>query len=144
MAGRNVQRNFPGDIRPCTGCAQNITVTDQMCKQAKYRCSPCQVLDAKRYVERNREKKRLWVKEYSARMSPERKQGALNKYRDKYPERAAARNAVQTAIRNGSLVRGPCEVCGEPNGHGHHDDYSRPLDVRWLCHTHHMEHHHAE
>jgi len=33
------------------------------------------------------------------------------------------------------------EVCGAENAQAHHDDYSRPLDVRWLCDTHHRQHH---
>lgn len=39
------------------------------------------------------------------------------------------------------LTRKPCEVCGAVNVHGHHDDYSKPLEVRWLCPRHHSEHH---
>lgn len=49
------------------------------------------------------------------------------------PEKVAAHNAVNHAIESGRLVRQPCEVCGAEPGHGHHDDYSKPLDVRWLC-----------
>jgi hypothetical protein len=48
---------------------------------------------------------------------------------------------VRTAVLNGLLVRGPCEVCGEENTEGHHDDYDRPLDVRWLCKVHHEDLH---
>ena len=52
-----------------------------------------------------------------------------------------AHRKVQYAVRTGVLVRQPCEECGtEPfwwNGevrvYAHHDDYDRPLDVRWLC-----------
>ncbi len=37
------------------------------------------------------------------------------------------------AIKTGKLVREPCEVCGAEKTEGHHDDYSKPLAVRWLC-----------
>lgn len=52
-----------------------------------------------------------------------------------------ARTLVQTAVINGTLARLPCEVCGATPAEAHHDDYSRPLDVRWLCPSHHREHH---
>ena len=52
-----------------------------------------------------------------------------------------ARWQVQQAIICGRLVRQPCEVCGKATVDAHHDDYSRPLDVRWLCRRHHIEHH---
>jgi len=59
----------------------------------------------------------------------------------RYPERQSARNAVNKAILRGEIKRQPCEKCGEQLAHAHHDDYSKPLDVRWLCHAHHVEAH---
>jgi hypothetical protein len=36
----------------------------------------------------------------------------------------------------------PCKNCGSVIGvHAHHDDYSKPLDVMWLCPLHHKERH---
>ena len=58
--------------------------------------------------------------------------------------RQAVRAKTRHAIARGDLVRQPCEVCGALPVEAHHDDYSKPLDVRWLCPTHHREHHHAE
>jgi hypothetical protein len=60
---------------------------------------------------------------------------------ERWPERDAARKAVQDAVRAGKLIRQPCEKCGELKSEGHHDDYTKPLEVRWLCRTHHTEHH---
>jgi hypothetical protein len=41
---------------------------------------------------------------------------------------------VGNAIKRGRLVKQPCERCGAADGlHAHHEDYSRPLDVTWLC-----------
>jgi len=57
-------------------------------------------------------------------------------------QKSEARIAVNNAIRDGRLVRQPCQVCGvTARVEAHHDDYSRPLDVRWLCFTHHCEVH---
>ena len=48
------------------------------------------------------------------------------------------------AIRSGLLIRKPCEICGEKKVEGHHDDYNKPFEVRWLCGHHHREHHMME
>ena len=67
----------------------------------------------------------------------------LYRSRARYPGRYACRIATNHAIRAGELVRGVCEKCGEPDAHAHHDDYSKPLEVRWLCRQHHEELHHT-
>ena len=65
-------------------------------------------------------------------------------YRAKNPEKYKAHEIVNRAIRDGKLDRKPCEVCGsDKRVHAHHDDYSRPLDVRFFCPVHHAEHHKA-
>jgi cytochrome c553 len=62
------------------------------------------------------------------------------KYYNKNPEKLLAHNELKKAIKDGFIVRRyNCEVCGsEGRGskskiHAHHDDYSKPLDVVWLC-----------
>lgn len=52
-----------------------------------------------------------------------------------------ARRVIAHAVADGTLVRQPCEVCGQSNAEAHHDDYTQPLEVRWLCRPHHMELH---
>lgn len=58
-------------------------------------------------------------------------------------KRRNARNSINSAVRRGALERQSCEVCGE-YAQAHHDDYDKPLDVRWLCSMHHAEHHMQE
>ena len=65
---------------------------------------------------------------------------ATQKYRRDYPEKYRAHTAVSNAVRSGKMKRQPCEVCGD-KAHAHHDDYSKPLDVRWLCAIHHNDLH---
>lgn len=58
----------------------------------------------------------------------------------RHPEKARAWAAVSNALRDGKLVRQPCQVCGA-RAQAHHPDYSKPLDVQWLCFRHHREAH---
>jgi hypothetical protein len=52
-----------------------------------------------------------------------------------------AHYAVKKALKDGTLARKPCEVCGSSKSIPHHPDYSKKLDVRWLCRTHHQLEH---
>jgi len=56
-----------------------------------------------------------------------------------YPERNKAHTAVHRALKNGTLFQLPCEVCNSLDSEAHHDDYSKPLEVRWMCHKDHMK-----
>jgi hypothetical protein len=64
---------------------------------------------------------------------------------DKSPELRAlmskAHSQVYLARKQGILDNGPCEVCGSPHVDGHHEDYTKPLEVRWLCSRHHLRYH---
>jgi hypothetical protein len=79
---------------------------------------------------------------------PQRKQALAEKqsaYR-RDPEnriKDLARKQLQYQVKCGNIARGPCVICGQSEGRieGHHKDYSRPLDVVWLCTVH---HHHVE
>lgn len=55
-------------------------------------------------------------------------------------DRHSARQKVAYAIRRGVLQRPEvCDYCNKPAKiEAHHDDYSKPLEVRWLCKYHHI------
>ena len=63
------------------------------------------------------------------------------KYRLKYPEKEKAHYALHAAVYKGVIKKQPCEVCGNQKVQGHHPDYSKPLEVKWLCVNHHMMEH---
>ena len=62
------------------------------------------------------------------------------KYIDNNPDRRKAHVAVGHAVGKGKLTPLPCFCCGA-KAEAHHPDYSRPLDVVWLCSAHHKQAH---
>lgn len=69
---------------------------------------------------------------------------ATNKDSPLYKVKVAARTTLNRFIRLGYIVKQPCQVCQNVEVEAHHDDYLKPLEVRWLCRKHHAEHHKNE
>lgn len=77
------------------------------------------------------EKKRAQLRKISAR------------HRRKCPEKERARQVCARAIVKGILTKLSCQFdgCQSLEVQAHHHDYSKPLEVTWLCRKHHCEHH---
>lgn len=62
-------------------------------------------------------------------------------------QKRAAYVALKRAMRRGEITSQPCGRCassGRPQrgkSHAHHEDYTRPLSVEWLCSWHHIDRH---
>jgi hypothetical protein len=56
-------------------------------------------------------------------------------YRARHKEQIHASAMVQSAIKSGRLVKPDrCKLCNSPrNLRAHHYDYTKPLDVLWVC-----------
>lgn len=130
----------------CFKCNQWLPLTEFYSHSAMSdghlgKCKDCARKDVRENYRAQREKKRVYEHERNQR--PERRAAKLRYQREsrrRHPEKVAAHNAVANAIRDGRLKRQPCRVCGEW-AEGHHFDYSKPLDVDWLCFKHHREQH---
>jgi hypothetical protein len=64
---------------------------------------------------------------------------SVKKWRIKNPEKVKAQRIVFVEIRAGRLKSQPCDVCGLFPTESHHENYSEPLNIRWLCKKHHRE-----
>ncbi|KKM95884.1 hypothetical protein LCGC14_1183610 [marine sediment metagenome] len=116
--------------------------------------------NSRRWRIKNRERMLEYQREYDKNNRDRRKELArtyrkvnpsmvckVNKnYRLKYPERIRANNYLNNSIISGKIVKPLlCSNClkgtTSNNLHGHHSNYSKPLDVIWLCTTcHGIEH----
>ncbi len=111
-------------MKPCFRCGATKPLSEfyrhpQMADGHLGKCKSCTKSD----VRANRPNARLY--DVVRRSTPE--------YR--------ARQAVYRAIKRGQLERKPCSICGVAPADAHHEDYSRQLEVTWLCRGHHMARH---
>lgn len=110
------------------------------------KCKTCAKRDVKEnYVARREQYARY---ERKRNKKPERRAAAIIYQRNgraRNPERKLVRQIVTHAMRSGKLTRKPCRICGSTKKiQAHHPDYSRPLDVEWLCFVCHREHAHGQ
>ncbi len=104
-------------------------------------CKTClKERDAKRY-EKEREiritRQKLYLSTTNGKAAHKR---AIQNWQEKNKVRRAAHVILGNAIRNKTVIPQPCWECGK-KAEAHHPDYSRPLDVVWLCKKHHLEVH---
>lgn len=148
--------------KECFKCKKTLPVTSfykhKAMKDGRLnKCKECNKKD----VRENRDNKLDYYREYdrSRANRPERillrenyvktDAGKLsaNKAKKKWAEsnvvKMAASTLVNNRIRSGQIVKAKkCSVCGSTGRiHGHHDDYTKPLDVRWLCSSCHVKWH---
>jgi hypothetical protein len=99
------------------------------------KCKACTRYD----VRENRKHRAEYYREYDRQRSklPERIAAIAASGRKDVIKRKA-RIALQNAVARGKVKRQPCEQCGNPKSDAHHPDYTKPLDVMWLCRKHHM------
>ncbi len=133
-------------MKTCTKCGQSFPRTREffhlhpIAKDGlKPRCKSCQCAAQRKRlsVMDINDKREIWRK---YKPTIERHVEINADWRKRNPEKYRAHWTVRNAIARGTLVPQPCEECGAP-AHAHHDDYSKPLDVRWLCAFHHGQHH---
>jgi hypothetical protein len=88
-------------------------------------------------IDKIRERDKLYQRNRRATHKKLKTREYIN-YCRKYPEKVYAQQLLNRYIKSGKIQRSPCEVCGETERiHGHHPDYSKPLEVIWLCPLHH-------
>ena len=63
------------------------------------------------------------------------------RHANKLKEHRVVWKLVDTAKRSGTLLKKRCEVCNKKDAIAHHDDYNKPLEIRWLCRYHHYLYH---
>ena len=127
MRGR---KSIKDGLKRCPKCGESKPV-EEYYKQPSNRsglspyCIPCQ-----RVYNRERQRKNGAT---ASRSKDRWREGNQHVYR--------AHRALRVALLKGRVSERPCEVCGAGKAHAHHDDYSKPLDVIWLCPVHHRERH---
>ena len=63
---------------------------------------------------------------------------------DEARKKANCRAYTNVYVKRGVLPLSPCEKCGSLDVNAHHDDYTKPLQVRWMCVPCHQQHHREE
>lgn len=100
-------------------------------KSNKSRCKEC----VKESVRSNRLKNIEKYREYDRKRGARQDVDYLSNYRNKFPKKYSAHNKVNNHLRDGKIIKPKnCEECNSDfHIEAHHDDYDKPLCIRWLC-----------
>lgn len=134
------------DKKQCFKCAGLLPLSEfyphpRMADGHLNKCKHC----TKKDVRGNRAARGEQYREYDrARNHIPHRHADIVRNARKDPVKYRARKAVDNALRRGKLTKKPCDVCGNPKVDAHHEDYNKPLEVRWLCRKHHVLAHYPD
>ncbi len=101
------------------------------------KCKDCNKKDVAEHRAKNIDK----IREYDRARGSRQSASYTREWKMRYPKKYRAHNIVNNHKRAGNLHQEPCEICGNKKTVAHHDDYDKPLNVRWLCQAHHKQWH---
>jgi len=139
-------------MKRCFKCQQELPIEQfyrhrRMADGRLGKCKECAKRDARQRELRLRDDP-AWIESQRRRGREKyyrlyRPENPIHRRRDGWPDevKAWARTKLHNAIRDGRIERpNSCESCGRmpPRGkkcgiEAHHEDYNKPLEVRWLC-----------
>lgn len=131
-------------MKTCFKCNESKPLTEyykhgQMKDGHLNKCKTCTKKDV--HVHRHESPSREKILAYDRARGNRQTLEYNQEYKAKYPKKYKAHGMVNRAMKAKKLFSEACEVCGKENTHAHHDDYDKPLNVRWLCAEHHHQWH---
>ena len=133
-------------MKTCRKCTNTLPFENfNKCKKEKdghqYYCRECQSTYRIEYGRCNSEKINSACRKWK-RNNPIVASRSRTKWKKDNPEKVRAQKCLQEAVKHGRIIRQRCETCGiSERVQGHHEDYSKPLDVMWLCPLCHQKRH---
>ena len=147
-------RKDRGTIRkPCKQCIYSINrkwaknnpekaFIYQKIYQAEHRLERNKKSNIKSKTPRSKEVRKKWyqkkMKEKDFRIARYESQ---KKWREENPIKKRAHDIVRLHVSSGKIKSQPCVKCGSDKSSAHHEDYRKPLEIIWFCHSCHMDHH---
>lgn len=143
------------DTKKCARCGRVLPVSEFSLHRSSLRsnCKACRNIELREYwssrpervqeARRNRtesgrgreDQRRFW-----ASKTDEERRALRRKYKSRRAPQPVnqlrAQGRLHAAVRSGRIKKPTtCETCGASGVviNAHHDDYSKPLDVKWLC-----------
>lgn len=137
-------------FKTCKGCGSDLLLnSDNFYRHKRMKdgflnhCKICVRIKSRINYRNNIESYNDYEKNKRIRPKNFTKQLTLNtkKWREKNPEKYKAHIILNNKIKKGEIKKENCIICNSTEVQAHHPDYSKPLDVKWLCCKHHRVKH---
>jgi hypothetical protein len=133
-------------LKVCPGCKLTLPLSSFAVRRAKRsglqpRCRGCAAVAMSASYRKDIDKSRAYRREH-ANLDGKMGERLIANY-SKFPLKREAHNTINRELKGKRITKPDhCSACGDDHRvEGHHDDYTKPLDVIWLCTSCHRKRH---